>query len=696
MKKIALALPAVCALALAAACVGDDPGNGPSTTPTDDGGLTDGAGEGSTPAKPALDPKDGSFAPARAKAETVLKQARAAGLGHPNRLLPLRDPLFVVNALQELRRAASTDCQASQFGCPNPQSAVALLDEYKVNKAAIAAALKGTIAVQQGWGRLALASLLLGYLNILEQAKGMDAAEAKDVQAAAKAFQDALDVAPIKADAGMYPLLSPNSTLYRFAFGQVGPAPAAPAAAVTAASTFIDAVLARLGVLAIGPKPEDPLKGLVGRVKQGISAQGIIVQGIIVQGSEAEQVFDALPYFYSFPSAAQGQKVDGYIAALDDLIDKTSKGTITPADWTSFASKADDLDGALDYAAGALGASDIAPPPLLGSLKDVGADLEDDPNVQERRVLVEPTELVATYPILSLRTWPALAPSDRRGTIDLAADVPDVTLPPRTSPRLGVELFADAKSRKIDKLQVAWGVDHSKVRIDHVDLRVENLTTKKTVFHKIYRADPTDQSIAVRTAIPLKQEWFGTGTNDLQLRLVAVDRLGASSGIVCGSLAVENDLAAPWGAIPDTSATAGKCFTRAVVTDSTPLGLEGGIGGYDVVVSKLSGAPYRPGFIANGSVRIYNDTPTPRRLRSLFTSEYAEFLPIDRALRKSSATPAGLPPIDSGDIAPGTVVTVDTPAGTPDGFLFALVDETNASKYRLFIQNGAHPFAPKW
>ncbi|MBS2013000.1 MAG: hypothetical protein JST00_08945 [Deltaproteobacteria bacterium] len=696
MKKIALAIPALCALALAGACDGGGSENQPPPTPGVDGGGADGAPDGTTPARPSLDPKSGSFAAARTKAESVLQQARAAGLAHPNRLLPLRDPLFVVNALQELRRAASTECQASQFGCPNPQSAVALIEEYKQNKTAIAAALKGTIAIQQGWGRIALASLLLGYLNVLEQAKGMTAEEATDVKSAAKAFEDALATTPIKADAGMYPLLPQTSTLYRFAFGQVGPAPGAPAAAVTAAGTFIDAVLARLGALAIGPKPEDPLKGLVGRVKQGIIVQGIIVQGIIVQGSEAEQVFDALPYFYSFPSTAQSQKVDAYIAALDDLVDKTSKGTITPGDWSAFAPKADELDAALDYAAGALGASSVAPAPIAGALKPIDANLENDPNVQERRVLTEPTELVDVYPIMSLRTWPALAPGDRRGAIDLPTEIADVTLPPRTSPRLATELFGDAKTRKVDKLHVAWGVDHSKVRIDHVDLRVENLTTKKTIFHKVYRADPADQSIAVRTVVPLEQASFGPGVNDLQVRLVAVDRLGASSGIVCGSLAVENDIATPWGVVPDASATAGKCFTRATATDVTPLGLEGGLGGYDVVVSKLEGGPYRPGFIQKGSVRVYNDTPTPRRLRSLFTAEYTEFLPIDLAMLKSTATPAGIPPLDSGAIAPGAVVTIDVPASTPTGFLFALVDETSAPKYRMFIRNGAHPFAPKW
>lgn len=697
MKKLAFALPILSGLALAVACGGDDPKSNPGPTPGADGGA-EGGGDGATPDKPKLDPKSGSFAPARTKAETVLQQARDAGLRHPSRLMPTRDPLLVVNALQELQRAASADCQNGQFGCPNPQTAVSLLNEYKRNKAALGTALKSTIALQQGWGRLALASLMLGYLNILEQAKGMTPEEARDIQAAAKAFQDALDTTPIQPAAGMYPSLPADSTLYRFAFGQIAPAPAAPIAAVNAASTFIDAVLARLGVLAIGPKPEDPFKGLVGRVKQGIIVQGIIVQGIIVQGSEAEQVFDALPYFYSFPSAVQAQKVDGYVAALDDLIDKTSKGTATPADWSALAGKADELNASLDYAAGALGASALAPAPIAGALKEVPDDLEVDPNVQERKVLVEPTDMLIYEPVLTLRTWPALAAADRRVTIDLPADVPDVALPPRTTSRLGTDLAGDPAGNRVDKVHVAWGVDYAKIRVDHIDLRVENTTTKKTVFHKVYRADPTTFEIAVRTAIPLKKEWFGAGTNDLEVRIVAVDRLGYSSGIVCGSLAVENDNASPWGVVPAASATAGKCFTRVVTTDSTPLGLEGAIGGYDIVLSKVSGSPYRPGLIQSWvgtDVRIYNDTPTKRRVRSLFTPEYTEFLPIDRVMGKGAAIPAGVAPIDSADIAPGAIGAMNTPAVLPKGFRFTLVDETNAAKYRLVVQNGPHPNALK-
>lgn len=696
MRKLALALPVLSALALAAACTGSDSQNNPAPNPTVDGGGIDEGGGSEGGAKPTLDPKSGSFAPTRTKAEAVLKQARDAGLVHPNRLMPRRDPLLVVNALQELHRDASADCQNGQFGCPTPQTAVSLINEYKQNKAALATALKNTIALQQGWGRIALGSLMLAYLNILEQAKGMTADEAKDILAAAKTFEGSLDTAPIQTMGGMYPDVPVSSALYRFAFGQISPAPAPPAAAVTAASAFIDAVLARLGVLAIGPKPEDPFTGLAQRVKQGIIVQGIIVQGIIVQGSEAEQVFDALPYFYSFPSGAQASKVDGYIAALDDLIDKQSKGTLASADWSAFVPKADELNASLDYAGGALGASNLVATPIAAALKDIPDDLENDPNVQERKVLIDPTDKWALYPIMSLRTWPALAPGERRGAIDIPTDVPDITLSPRSTPRVGTELLADEKSRKFQTLHVAWDVDHSVARIDHVDVRIENLSTKKRVFHKIYRADPGDQSIAVRTAVLLKQDWFGPGTNDLQIQLVALDRLGQSSGIVCGSLSVENDIAAPWGVRPDLTLTSGKCFTKVSFGDAAPLGLEGAIGGYDIVLSKAAGSPYRPAFINSNSVRVYNDTATTRRLRSLFTPDYTEFLPlVDRNLRKTTTLPAGIPPLDSGDIAPGTVATIDVPAGTVSGFQFVIVDENNAPGYRLFIQNGAHPISAR-
>lgn len=705
MKKLSLALPLVSALALAAAC-SNDPADtpasqqGPDAGTSADGGNIDGASgtdsggtDGGNPVKPTLDPRSGSFAALRTQVDTLARQGREGEFGAADRLITLQDPLFVANAIQEVQRAAATaDCQSAQFGCPSPATADALIAEYKSNKTSLTTGLKKVLTAQHGWGRIALASTLLAYLNLLEQSKGLTPAELKDVSDAAKLFGDAVSTQPITPAAGMYPEISPNAPLYQFSFGLIRPAAEVPPATVAAANTFITAVFQKLGVLAIGPKPEDPIVGLAARLKQGLGAQGINVQGILVPGSEAHQVMEALPYFVTVPATAPVDKVDAYIAQVDNLLGKLPGGAIAAADWNAYGAAADALTFAFDAPAGVLIASELAPLPVpVNPLQSVPGDLESDPNVLKRVSTTEllrksTSNIVGIHPTLNVRTWPALATNDRRVPLDVPFSAVVPALAPRTLQHVGTDLWPAPKDRTLSIVFVGWTVATSSAALDHVDVRIENLTAKKTVFHKVYRTSAVDGTIATSTVIPVTKDWFNAGNNDLQLQVVGVDRMGRSSGIVCGSLNTEVTEAGDSRTAVLRSDTAGKCFTSVDATTVTPLA--SAPGGVDVAISKLAGSPYRPGSVLKkGTIRIYNDTSSPRRLRSLFTPEYTEFLPIDLTVRKDTPSSA-LAPMDTGTIAPGNFVDLVYPTGTPDGYAFSLADDTSAARYRLILQSG--------
>ncbi len=677
VKPLIFSLPVAAFLALAVAC-----DTSSSTQPTVDaagpgeGGGTDGG------IKPTFDPKVGSFADARSKVDAIIVQGRNGELSAHDRLLPLQDPLLIVSAIAEVQRAADTSaCVNGQFGCPDASTAVALINEYKRNKAALGNALKKMMAVQHGWGRVALAETLLSYLNVLEQAKGLDAAELADLVGAASTLTTALGASQVTQTNGMYPDTPPDATLYRFAFSQIRPAPAPSDAQLQAANAFIKTTFTRLGVLAIGPKPEDPINGLVDRLRKSLSAQGIIVQGIIVQGSEAAQVMNALPYFITVPDAPLSAKADAYLASVDELLDKLAAGTLNDAGWTKYAGSADELAGTFDYSAGSLGASSLAPD-VADPLKTPSGDLEDDPNITAK-VSIERiwrNGIIQDYPmaptIRITTTGPVVTTlGDRRRAPTISPTVGDIDLPARTSPTITTDLMV---ARPLTYVGVAWEVLSSNMGLDHVDLRIENLTTKRRVFHKVYRTD-RDMKIAIGTRVPVEREWFQDGQNDLVLQVTVVDRGGFSSGVTCGSLAVKVD-AKSTEAVPSTSS---QCFKQANGNWERPLSMPPA--GADAVIGNYPGSPYRPGAVTTPvKVRIYNDSSKVRRLRSLFTPEYAEFLPIDLNTRKIDGP--GTPPIDTGDIAPGAFVDVTYPAST-DKVRFFLVDVLNAPRERLVLVN---------
>lgn len=686
MKKLAFALPILSGLALAVACGGDDPQGNPTPNPGADGGA-DGAGgdggDGSTPARPTLDPTKGSFADARSKVEAIIVQGREAELQSADRFFPSYDPLGVASAIIEAQRAADTSaCAASQTGCPDGASAAAFIAEYKANRAALGAALKKMQGVQHAWGRIGVAGILIGLLNVLEQAKALDAKELEDLKAAAGTFTAALAADQPSQANGMYPEVPVNAPLFRFLFSQVRPAPAPSTGQLAAANTFITTVFSRLGVLAIGPKPEDPLNGLVARLKKGLTDQGIIVQGIIVQGSDAGRTLDALPYFITVPEAAPTGKVDAYLVEVDNLLDKLAASTLGAADWSKYAAATDDLLGSFDAGAGALDAS--VAPGVLGALKDPPGDLEDDPNVNTRAdtgTILRKTAFVDDVfvsPTLNLSTRAAVRTTlaERRTTIAVSPDVGPIDLPSRAVPAIETgELVAAAP---LELLLVRWDVRTSKARLDHVDLRIENLTTKKRVFHKVYRTQ-ADGRIAIQTGIPVSKDWFQPGKNELQIKAVAVDRFGRSSGVVCGSLATAVD--AKGGANGTGDPT---CFRQAESNTSRPFNIAAGTA--DVIFGNYKGTPYRPTFVyKTDSVSVFNDSSKARQLRSLFTPEYAEFLPIDRSLRKFEAAPVA--PLETATFAVGLPGTLTLPAGSSD-VTFAFVDEANAPRERLFVTNG--------
>jgi len=683
MKKLLLALPILSGLALAAACSGDDPQNKPGPTPGADGGADAPSGDANPAPRPTLDPTKGSFADARSKVEAIIVQGRDAELQATDRLFPSSDPLALASAIIEVQRAGDTSaCTGSQFGCPDGASAAAFIAEYKANRAALGAALKKMQGVQHGWARIGVAGILIGLLNVLEQAKALDAKELEDLKAAAATFTAALAADQPTQGNGMYPEIPAGAPLFRFLFSQVRPAPAPSTGQVAAANTFVTAVFSRLGVLAIGPKPEDPLNGLVARLKKGLTDQGIIVQGIIVQGSEAGRLLDALPYFITVPEAVPTAKVDVYLGTIDDLLDKLGANAVTAADWSKYAAATDDLLGSFDAGAGALESS--VAPAALGALVDVPADLEVDPNVNTRAdtndilrksVFVDD---VFVAPSLNLRTRAPVRTTiaERRTPIAVPADVGPVDLPARPAPVLATsELVA---STPLELLLVGWEVRTSKARLDHVDLRIENLTTKKRVFHKVYRTQ-ADGRIAIQTGIRVSPDWFQPGKNELQIKAVAVDRFGRSSGVVCGSLATAVDAKGGVNGTGDPT-----CFRQAESVSTRPFNLAAG--GADVILGSYKGTPYRPTFVYKpDSVSVFNDTTKGRQLRSLFTPEYAEFLPIDRSLRKFEAAP--IAPLDTATFGAGLPGTISLPAGSTN-VTFAFVDEANAPRERLFVTNG--------
>lgn len=646
-----------------------------------------------------LDPKRGSFAGARNAIEAILLQGRDAELLAADRFVPLRDPLLVIHALAEVQRAAATvDCLGGQLGCPDATNAAALLGEFQANEAALAQGLESAVAAQHAWGRVGVASILIGLLHMLEQAGALDASEISDIDEEADRLVTALTSAPLASRRGMYPDVPPNAPLYRLFFSQVPPAPAPAPAHVAAVDAFVEAVFARLGVRAIGPKPEDPLGrigGLLGRLRKALADRGLSSLAIVAQGSEAAQVMDALPFYVNLwdPGLILVERVDKYVAALDDIVTKAGSNTMTDADWSKYAAEADDFASTLDVAASALGSSLLAPAVAEG-LKDPGGELEVDPNVTERvptsKFLRKDPERddYALHPLLRLVTSGPVMTTlvERRAPTALPDGVAPVELPLRTFPTVST---ADLVAvRPFTHVGVRWEVLSSRAELDHVDVRIENLTTKKRVFHKVYRRDG-DGDIAVGTVVPIADAWFERGVNDLEIRAVAVDRNGLSSGVACGSLSAKLDAVTGLGGQPSK----GTCFRVARADADAPFSLPPA--GVDAAIGNYGGSPYRPGLVVKqGTVRIHNDSTKPRRLRSLFTPDYTEFLSIDPAIRKVAGG-AGVPPIDTGVIAAGGFVDVVFPEGSSN-VRFSLVDDTSAPNARLVLYNQTPSLASYW
>ncbi|MFO0740021.1 MAG: hypothetical protein U0270_29250 [Labilithrix sp.] len=670
-------------------------------------------------AAPAFDPNKGSFVAARASVEALVALGRKGELAAPNRFFPMRDPLFIMSAMSEVRReATTTDCVASQAGCPSASAAKALVDEYLANKASLGGALKKVLAAQHAWGRIALAETLLTALNLLEQAGALGVNELAALVADAGTLASAL-ATPTTTPVGIYPELSPNAAYYRLAFQQVRPAPAPAQSHIDAANTFIDAVLGRLAIgpkpedpasigpkpedptsigpkpedpFSIGPKPEDPLGLVAWRLKRGLSDQGVDFRGTVSEGSGAARTLEALAYFIigktTDPSAA-----DGYLTTIDTLLPKVADGSITNADWITYGGAADKLAAAFDVSAGALSGSELVTG-VAAPAKPATGGLEDDPNVTERvstDVLLRDgaAALLAEAPFLQVEVWgpaPAVV-GDRRSPIVMPAGI-DVSLPSRApvpAPALG-ELVAVTSPT----FELSWIRTLSSTPLDHVDVRIENLTTSKVVFHKIYRR-AADGTIATRTALPAEPAWLAPGSaNELQVRASAVDRLGHTSGIVCTSIALELDPASKLVPVPTSGS---KCFDSALDLGEAPLATAA-TSPSDVVIGRYLGTPYRPALrSAKTSFTIYNDTATPRRLTSLFTPDYSEILPgVDRNVRK----PDDLAPIDTGVIAPFATVTVNLPANTPRGYTFALFDPDNTPTKHLQILNDPEPVPLYW
>ncbi len=271
----------------------------------------------------------------------------------------------------------------------------------------------------------------------------------------------------------------------------------------------------------------------------------------------------------------------------------------------------------------------------------------------------------------------------------------DVTLAPRIAPTMVVptDLFV---TEKVPLIELSWERSSSAAasHMDHFDVRVENLTTKKIVFHKIYRRS-MEETIGVSTILPVDASWFAPGTvNDLQVRGAAVDRLGRASGLACASLSVKVDAtSSSWTSNEST----GKCFPIATDYGEAPVAVPPTFDG--VVIGSYRGSPYTPVRYYYGGaskVAFFNDTNTPRRLKSLFTPQYSEILDgIDLSRNKSPFSP-GIPPIDTGVIPAHGTVTVDMPPVKLKHFEFTLFDPDNGAKFRVWLANAPPDTVGRW
>ncbi len=671
-------------LLLPAACSEDSPQRTDQTPKPDggggDGGLAQDADAGADVAPdgagslPELDPTQGSFSDARSKVDALLAIARQAEVGAPDRFFPLRDPLLIASAVSEVfREQWSNTCAPSQYGCPSATSAKQLLTEYQANKAFLGAGLKKAQAASHAWGRIALAAQLLWFGNLLEDAKALSADDLSVLLPAASTLAAAMT--PTTTPVGVYPELGANAPLYRFVFEQIPPAPSPTPAHLAAANTFIDAFLARLAPSATDAKTA---------VEQLLS---IIVQGIIVQGSEAAQVTESLSYLVKVGKAPEPAKIDGYLGAIDDVLTKVASSSATAQDWAKYAATADEFAGSLDASAGALAATVLTSLASTPAAEEPGG-LETDPNVYEKLATSAMqreswASLLWIGPSVNIRfagyARPAIA--ERRAPILLPAGV-ELDLPARAGAGISEPAKLYVKDETGD-LTLAWYGSESSAAFDHFEVRIENVTTKKRVFHKIYRR-AADQKIATRTRVRVDPSWFTAGPNQLELQATAVDRQGLSSGIACATLSADGSASSyTWG-----SPGAGKCFARAVDLGDAPVSL--GAPGADVVIGSYLGTPFRPTYFNSSTkVRIYNDSPKARRLRSLFSPDYSEIPSVDLSI-------GGIAPLDTGNIAPGTFVDLALPATAPKGFSFLLFDSDNGPKYRLRLQLGSSPYSKPW
>ncbi len=633
---------------------------------------------------PDFDPTQGSFSDARGKVDALLSVARKAEVGAPDRFFPLRDPLLIASAVSEVfREQSSNTCTSSQYGCPSATQAKQLLTEYQANKALLGAGLKKVQAASHAWGRIALAAQLLSYGNLLERAKALSADDLNVLLPAANTLATAMTLATDPV--GVYPELGANAPLYQFMFEQIPPAPAPTPAHLAAANTFIDAFVARLAPSATDAKTA--AEQLLSIIVQGIIVQGIIVQGIIVQGSEAAQVTESLSYLVKVGKAPDPAKVDGYLGAIDDVLTKVASSSATTQDWAKYAATGDEFAGTFDSPSGALATT------VLTSLASTPAEtdptgLENDPNVFEKL----PTSalqregwgsLLWLSPSVSLRFAGYARPAigERRAPVVLPAGV-ELDLPARVETGISEPAKLYVKD-PIGDLTLAWYGSESSAAFDHFEVRIENVTTKKRVFHEIYRR-AADEKIATRTRVRVDPSWFSAGSNQLELQATAVDRQGLSSGIACATLTAEGSATSyTWG-----SPGAGKCFARAVDLGEAPLSM--GAAGVDVVIGSYLGTPFRPTYFnSTPKVRIYNDSAAARRLRSLFSPDYSEIPSVDLSV-------AGLAPLDTGSIPAGGFVDLALPATAPKGFNFLLFDADNGPKYRLRIQVGSSPYTKPW
>lgn len=224
---------------------------------------------------------------------------------------------------------------------------------------------------------------------------------------------------------------------------------------------------------------------------------------------------------------------------------------------------------------------------------------------------------------------------------------------------------------------IHWTI-HASTPIDHLDLRIHR-TAGPDFHHFVYRPDALDRIATTTTFLPSTDPDPSvppgfTGTLAYEIVLVAVDRLGRSSGTATTQVSVRRDTE------PGTGDR--KFFIdESGVIHFTPIEME-----LDTVSgTTITTAPFRrmDGVLAVGftpqtlagqtggaSVTFLNLDTAPHHLRSVYTSPYRE----DPFLRPAEHAIGGLLPLDFGVVAPGASATITLPASIPANYRWTLMD----------------------